>query len=153
MNINEIGKDGREDFEGDKLDQIFEGQRELMNDYQGIAQEHYNKIFNGVNTEFSKEAWEGGEHNLHTREGNYLIHTMINATIHELSEANQVLKNWKPWKQTEVQSDTAHFKEEMIDALHFFIEALLFAGMTPDEVYDIYFKKREVNKFRQQSKY
>lgn len=139
-------------FEGDKLDQIFAGQKKLMEDYKPIAEDHYSRIF-GQEVKFSDEMWAGGEANLHTKAGNYMVVGMINASIQELAESIQTLKNWKPWKQTEMPSDAPHFKEEMVDALHFYIEACLFAGMTADELHEIYFKKHAVNVKRQETKY
>lgn len=152
MNTKETTSEGSKKFQGDKLDKIFHGQKELMKDYKGISEAHYGKIFKS-RVEFSKEAWEGGEHNIHTKEGNYLIRDMLNAASQEIGEAIQVLKNWKAWKQTEVPSDSDHFKEELVDALHFYVEACILAGITPEMLHDLYFRKHEVNKFRQTSKY
>lgn len=152
MNTTETTGESSKKYEGDKLDRIFAGQKDLMKKYRTIAGEHYSKIFR-TPVEFSTEAFEGGEFNIHTKEGNYLIRDMLNASIQEMGEAVQVLKNWKAWKQTEMPSDSEHFKEELIDALHFFVEALILAGFTPDDVHDLYFRKNEVNHFRQDSNY
>lgn len=155
MNTQDIGQnsEGREHkFEGDKLDQIFSAQKKLMQNYKKIAEEDLKKKF-GVEVSIPEDVWNGMTANLHTKSGNHFIVEMINAAIHELSEAVQTMKNWKSWKQTEVPSDVDHFKEEMIDSLHFFVEALLLCGVTADEVYDLYFKKNKVNQFRQESNY
>lgn len=152
MNTKETSGESSKKFSGDKLDRIFAGQKELLVGYKTIAEEHYKKIFK-TDVKFSEEAFEGGEHNIHTKEGNYLIRDMLNACIQEIGEAVQVLKNWKSWKQTEMPSDTSHFKEEIVDAFHFFVEACILAGFTPDELHDLYFKKNEVNHFRQDTKY
>jgi len=154
MNILDIERteDNSNLFEGDKLDQIFEGQRFLMKNYKEIAEKHYQKIFK-VPVKISDEAWSGGESNLHTKEGNFLIKDMLDATIQELSESIQTLKNWKAWKQTEIPSDTDHFKEELIDALHFYIEAAILSGITSEELHSLYFKKHAVNQFRQRTNY
>ena len=136
----------------DKLESIFAGQKELMADYKKIAEDHYRKIF-GQDLRISDIAWSGRTDNLHTKVGNFLIKDMIDSSMHELSEAVQVMKNWKSWKQTEMMTDVDHFKEEMIDALHFYVEACLLAGITAKEVHGIYFKKHAVNKFRQRSSY
>lgn len=152
MNTNETTGQSSSNYSGDKLDRIFAGQRDLMDGYKEIAEGHYSRIF-ATPVKFSDEVWKGGEANLHTKEGNYLIRDMLNATVQEIGEAVQVMKNWKAWKQSEMETDVHHFKEEMIDALHFFIEAMIFAGFTPEEMHDLYFKKNEVNHFRQDSKY
>lgn len=152
MNTKETTGESQEQYEGDKLDRIFSAQADLMSNYKGIAEQHYSKIFKSE-VKFSDESFKGGSHNIHTKEGNYLIRDMLNAASQEIGEAIQVLKNWKAWKQTEMPSDEEHFKEELIDALHFFVEACIFAGITSEELYEIYFKKNEVNHFRQESNY
>jgi len=52
-----------------------------------------------------------------------------------------------------MEIDEIHLKEELADALHFFIEACILIGMDAEELFDIYMRKSEVNKFRQRSKY
>lgn len=152
MNTKETTSANKERYTGDKLDKIFAGQKSLMVGYKSIVEAHYSKIFK-TDVKVSDEAWEGGEHNIQTKEGSYLIKTMIDSAIQELSEAEQTMKNWKTWKLTEIPTDADHFKEEMVDALHFFIEACILAGMSPDDLFELYFKKHAVNEFRQESKY
>ena len=152
MNTQEVSGDTRNLYEGDKLDRMFKAQYDLMQKYKNVAEDHLSKIVKQP-VQYSDEAWKGGEFNLHTREGNVLIKEMIQASMQELAEAVQVLKSWKPWKQTEIPADVDHWKEEMVDAFHFFMEALLLAGVTPDELYELYFKKKEVNEFRIETKY
>ena len=72
--------------------------------------------------------------------------------IIEMAEAIDCLKN-KPWKQTMVEVDVDHFREEVADALHFFIEGCILAGITASDLFSLYMRKSEVNKFRQRSKY
>lgn len=152
MNTQETSGETKNDYVGDKLDRIFSAQKDLMIKYKPIAELHHSKIFKS-DVKYNDDVWSGGEHNLHTREGNSVIKEMIQAAMQELAEAVQVLKNWKPWKQTEVPTDSEHWKEEMVDCLHFYVEALLLAGVTSDELYELYFKKKEVNDFRIESKY
>ncbi len=152
MNTKETTGETKNDYEGDKLDRIFAAQGDLMKNYKAIAEAHYSKIFR-TPVKFSDEVWAGGEQNLHTKEGSYLIRDMINAAAQELNEAIQTNKNWKAWKADEIMTDVDHFKEEMVDALHFYVEALLFAGVSAEELFTLYFKKNEVNHFRQKSNY
>lgn len=160
MNIKDIDKaDGKEErisfmesLPKDKLEGIFKGQKKLMGDYLSIANKHYSKVF-GSDVEIDPEAWEGKESNLHTKTGNFLVRDMIEATIQELAETIQTMKNWKAWKQTEMETDVEHWKEEMVDALHFYVEALILAGVDADELFKLYYKKHGVNEFRQRSKY
>ena len=158
MNTKDIdkAKDIKEDFLSkmpkDKLEAIFAGQKFLMEKYLSIAEKHYEKVF-GSKVKIDEKAWEGKESNLHTKVGNFLIKDMLDAAIQELAESIQTLKNWKAWKETEMETDVDHFKEELIDALHFYIEACILAGISARDVHDIYFKKNKVNQFRQRSKY
>jgi dimeric dUTPase (all-alpha-NTP-PPase superfamily) len=136
----------------DMLEAIYEAQRRLMQKYKGLEENHFEKIF-GVKGTIPDKVWAGDKSNVHTKAGNHFIVENINATIHELSEATQVLKNWKSWKQTEVEADADHYREEMIDALHFFMEAFVLSGITPKEIYETYLKKNKVNQARQRTNY
>jgi len=62
------------------------------------------------------------------------------------------LKN-KKWKQTQMQTDLPKFTQTMLNTLNSLIGCFRAAGCTLDEVYVYYFKKSEVNKFRQRTKY
>lgn len=152
MNINDTDGESKNEYEGDKLDKIFAAQKDLMLKYRPIAETHQSKIFKN-DVKYSDGVWEGGEHNLHTREGNSVIKEMIQAAMQELAEAVQVMKNWKPWKITEVPTDIDHWKEEIVDSVHFLVEAMLLSGMTSEELYELYFKKHEINSFRINSNY
>ncbi|MEK6884870.1 MAG: dUTP diphosphatase [Nanoarchaeota archaeon] len=154
MNTTEIKKEdlSNSSLISDKLESIFEGQKELMKDNKKIAEEHYRKVF-GKEIEIPEEVWEGKEENLHTKIGNFLIKDMLDASMHELSETVQTMKSWKAWKQTEIMTDVNHWKEEAVDSLHFFIEAMIFAGITAEELHELYFKKHAVNLFRIKSNY
>jgi hypothetical protein len=73
--------------------------------------------------------------------------------VEELSEATNTLKNGKPWKSSHVKTDVDHFLEETVDALHFFIEFCLCAGINAHVLYELYMDKSRVNQFRQESNY
>jgi hypothetical protein len=72
--------------------------------------------------------------------------------IERVGCAMNCLKN-KPWKQTHMLTDIEKFNRLLGEAWVEFI--LIFVGnsLTSDDVYDLYFRKSEVNKFRQRSKY
>lgn len=74
-------------------------------------------------------------------------------TIVSLGLSGNCLKN-KPWKQDHKMTDVLKFKNLMKDA-YYGLLVLMFIGfdMTINEVYDMYFRKNEVNKFRQRSGY
>jgi len=72
------------------------------------------------------------------------------AMISELAELLDEV-NFKWWKNPKVLDDAA-IKEELIDILHFFMCICIKAGMTPQEIRDIYVYKNEENFRRQQGK-
>jgi DNA-directed RNA polymerase subunit M/transcription elongation factor TFIIS len=55
---------------------------------------------------------------------------------------------WKPWATSRHLNREA-YKKELVDALHFFTNLCLAAGITADELVNDYFKKAEVNAQRQ----
>lgn len=126
---------------GDMLAKIFEGQHELISRYHDIEKDRGALVVHPEN--FGK---------IDNRFVQWRI-KMLNAdVIEELMEAMNTLKN-KRWKQSEVTTDAVHFYEELIDALHFFVEMCITAGMTAEDVARIYHRKHAVNQFRQESKY
>ena len=72
--------------------------------------------------------------------------------IVEIAEALDCLKN-KAWKQTMIEVDVDHYREEVADALHFFVEGCILSGITASDLFSLYMRKSEVNLFRQRSKY
>jgi hypothetical protein len=62
------------------------------------------------------------------------------------------LKN-KPWKQTQMITDKTYFFESLRLTWIAFMQLCSVAGITPDKLYDLYFRKMQVNLFRQESKY
>lgn len=75
----------------------------------------------------------------------------ILAVENELHEALRETP-WKPWKQNQ-EFNTEKFKEELIDALHFFINLCLASGMGPNELYYRYLQKNKINHERQDNNY
>ncbi len=75
-------------------------------------------------------------------------------TMQELFEAILELKNSKKHRQTELpEFNREKFVEECVDAQKFFLELLIFIGVTPDEFYKMYLKKDAVNIARLQQGY
>ena len=105
----------------DKLETIFEMQ-ESLNTF----------ITNSRKINFSKEEW---------------IQKRALALIEEVMEVlNEV--NYKWWKNPKERNDD-DLKEELVDVLHFFIGMCIDAGMTAEEMYQIYLKKNKENFDRQ----
>lgn len=82
----------------------------------------------------------------------YRIKDFMWRITEELGEAANCLKN-KPWKNTHMLVDETHFLEEIVDAMHFFIELLIMIGFTPQTAAMMYLDKNSVNKFRIGSNY
>lgn len=142
MNINDITTEAPED--GDWLKNIFRRQFELEDKYEPIERS------NGFYVPSMPVDLDNNHDQLFIKDAAY-------RAIEEISEATNCLKN-KPWKQTQLPTDLTHFFEEMADATHFFVRMWLYMfGPNPDDaaeaMYKFYFKKSEVNKFRQESKY
>ena len=64
----------------------------------------------------------------------------------EMSEAIDSL-NWKWWKKD--SDDWDNIKVELVDMLHFWVSMCTVAGLEPEDVYDLYFKKNKLNIKRQ----
>lgn len=86
---------------------------------------------------------------LHEKSGQKFLRGITHECMHELFEANLLLKNSKDHRVTEVQDfDRESYVEEISDALHYLFEIVIASGITVDELYDCYMKKGETNKKR-----
>lgn len=68
---------------------------------------------------------------------------MTAALIFELGEASNEI-GWKPWA-SDRSLDHDKYVGELIDAWHFFMNLMLIAGVTEEELYDRYMEKMNVN--------
>lgn len=127
--------------EGDMLKSIFEGQKELIEKYHTIERDRGFIVVEPNNYG-----------NIDHRMVQFRIKDLNARCIEELMEAMNTLKN-KPWKVSEVPTDKTHFYEEIADALHFFIELCITAGLDAEDLALMYHRKHAVNQFRQESKY
>jgi len=81
---------------------------------------------------------------LTTKPGQRLIKEMIFNTIEELAEASFTLKN-KMHKLTDDRSlDIDHYKEELGDALAYFVEICVLSGIDAKELYEEHKRKNAV---------
>ncbi len=69
-----------------------------------------------------------------------------------LGLAMNCLKN-KPWKQTQVETDAPRFLGLLKTLLSLWAQFAMSLQMISEDAYDYYFKKSEVNRFRQRSRY
>lgn len=72
--------------------------------------------------------------------------------VKHLGRACNCLKN-KPWKQSQMLTDVEYFMRCMEDVWMSFIVLCATSGISADIMFDLYFRKSEVNKFRQRSLY
>jgi dimeric dUTPase (all-alpha-NTP-PPase superfamily) len=127
--------------EGDMLQTIFDGQLELIAKYHDIEESRGALVIDPLNFGL-----------IDSRFVQWRIKDLAFRMVEELTEATNTLKN-KPWKQSEVTTDKVHFYEELADALHFFIELCITAGLSAEDLARIYHRKHAVNQFRQRSNY
>lgn|GEM_PF-1114309 len=59
----------------------------------------------------------------------------------------------KPWKQTPILTDKPQYLRDLADAAVAFLAVGLAFGMQSDDIFSCYFRKSEVNKFRQETNY
>lgn len=142
VNINDVNQfepEIQEEVQGDRLEAIFRRQRKLMDKYEQIERE--NGFYVPV-----------GSANLNERKDQHYLKDLAWRITEELGEAMNCLKN-KPWKQTHHETDEAHYREELIDGFHFYVELLILSGIDAEKLFMTYFQKSRVNQFRQRSGY
>jgi len=71
---------------------------------------------------------------------------------YKLSLARNSLKN-KPWKQTEMTTDYAIYRKYLLDSFLAMIRLFEYSGISSNSLYNIYYRKNQVNLFRIKSKY
>ena len=75
------------------------------------------------------------------------IQKKVLAMLSELAELLDEV-NFKWWKNPK-EINSANLKEELVDVLHFFVSMCLSAGMSAEELFEIYISKNEENFKRQ----
>jgi len=126
---------------GDKLEMIFQRQRELAEKYHAIEEK---------NAGHSLPRYDSV--NIDSYEGQTRLKDFAWRTVEEIAEAMLALK-LRPWKQSGQITDLDHYREELVDAVHFFVELLIMSGFDADSVAKLYLAKHEVNQFRIRSAY
>ena len=111
----------------DKLDTIFEMQ-DTLNHRIGVVTENL--------SEEEKTKW------------------VLNYTRAMQQEIAELIDSvpWKWWAKYQ-EFDEQNAKVEIVDLFHFLISLAQVMGMTPDDVYNAYVKKNQVNHNRQESGY
>jgi hypothetical protein len=83
---------------------------------------------------------------LASKKGQQFLKDIRNHLMEELFEAGQHLKNAKSHRATEIpEVDRAAYKEELVDALHLYLELVIASGITVEELVEAYMAKGDVN--------
>jgi predicted house-cleaning noncanonical NTP pyrophosphatase (MazG superfamily) len=78
--------------------------------------------------------------------GQKFLKGITHECMHELFEANLLLKNSKDHRVTDVvEFDRDSYVEELADALHYFFEIAILSGVSLEELREVYVKKGEIN--------
>jgi predicted HAD superfamily Cof-like phosphohydrolase len=117
----------------DSLDSLFDMQQDLM--------KHYNRaIPNGI------PEWPCDFRQKVTQR---FVRDTISRAQDEMFEAKHHLKQAKEHRNIDTgEFDRSEFVEEMVDALHFYLEAMILMGVTPNELFESYARKNEINRQR-----
>lgn len=81
---------------------------------------------------------------LTTKPGQRQVKELMLNMIEELMEASFTLKNRVHRISDDRSVDLDHFKEELGDALAYFVEICIFAGISSDELFKEYCRKQEL---------
>ena len=81
---------------------------------------------------------------LTTKRGQRLIKEFVFDTIEELCEASFTLKNKAHRITDDRKVDLDHYKEELGDALAYFVEICILSGFSAKEVYEEYNRKNAI---------
>lgn len=83
---------------------------------------------------------------LSSKDGQKFLKDIRNHLMEELFEAGLHLKNAKSHRITDLPDvDRDEYIEELVDALHLFIELVIASGITKDELFNAYIAKGEIN--------
>ena len=85
---------------------------------------------------------------------NGIVNEWLQKYLQALNDESRELKDellWKWWSKDKL--DMQNIKVEIIDQLHFWVSLALTAGMSPDDIYQVYQQKNAINHKRQQEGY
>jgi len=90
--------------------------------------------------------WPQFPADLTSKKGQQFLKDIRTHLMEELFEAGQHLKNAKSHRATELPDvDREAYKEELVDALHLYLELVIASGISLDELHSAYIRKGEVN--------
>lgn len=81
-----------------------------------------------------------------SKSGQKFLKGITHECMHELFEANLLLKNSKDHRATDVSDFSREdYVEELVDALHYFFEIAISSGVSMEELHVAYMKKGQIN--------
>lgn len=86
------------------------------------------------------------------RQTNAKLENYIYEAVHAIGCASNCLKQ-RPWKQTHQLTDLDKYKNWVVLGLVWIIKTFRYLKVPPEDIFAMYWKKSEVNKFRQRSNY
>lgn len=133
---------------------------DLMNLQKDIQENVYGFDFNKLRNSPLSEMRKFYDWNYHA------IQDELRETYNALGGINDGLGNaiWKTWKKSHKESDVKKFSEmserdllelkyELVDIQHFLFNLMIAVGITPDELFNLYFAKNKENRERQKRGY
>jgi len=133
---------------------------DLMNLQKDIQETVYGHDFKKLREEPLSEMRKFYDWNYHA------IQDELRETFNALGGINDGIGNgvWKPWKKSNKDSysikfsqmspkDLLELKYELVDIQHFLFNMMLAIGMTPEELFNLYFAKNKENRDRQKRGY
>lgn len=91
---------------------------------------------------------------LSVKKNQQFLKSLTHECMHELFESNHLLKNSKTHRVTEIaEFDRESYKEELCDALHYFMGIVIYSGISCDELYEAFMNKGEINVDRVRNNY
>lgn len=87
-----------------------------------------------------------------TNNKHYMEKSVIFDIIYQLNVARNLLK-CRPWKQTQVMTKELEYQSALVNAFYLFLGFLGLYGFTPESLHTLFFKKQQLNLWRQNSGY
>lgn len=73
--------------------------------------------------------------------------SLIFEVIYHLSTARNLLKS-RIWKQTPVMTKELEYQDELVKSFYMYMGFLAFVGFTPQDYYELFYKKQQLNLWR-----
>lgn len=105
------------------------------------------------NIGFNFEEMTPKEKSAYIKEMHLWVVDEMSEGLHELKYAKGWSKKYDSWTEEETKLRDDNFKDEMVDAFHFFMNILIATGMDANELYERYLNKNEINIERQNTGY